>query len=37
MNFVSLEGIQILVDTAVELLQRLWETDGRPNRAHAGG
>ncbi|MBC8868715.1 MAG: hypothetical protein H8E44_04830 [Planctomycetes bacterium] len=24
-NFVSLEGIQMLVDTAVELLQELWE------------
>ena len=28
-NFVSLEGIQTLVDTAVELLQELWEGDGR--------
>ena len=28
-NFVSLEGIQTLVDTAVELLQGLWEADGR--------
>jgi neutral ceramidase len=28
-NFVSLEGIQTLVDTAVELLQGLWEGDGR--------
>ena len=28
-NFVSLEGIQMLVDTAVELLQGLWEGDGR--------
>ena len=28
-NFVSLEGIQMLVDTAVELLQGLWEVDGR--------
>jgi hypothetical protein len=28
-NFVSLEGIQTLVDTAVELLQELWEEDGR--------
>jgi len=28
-NFVSLEGIQMLVDTAVELLQELWEGDGR--------
>lgn len=27
-NFVSLEGIQTLVDTAVELLQELWERDG---------
>jgi len=26
-NFVSLEGIQVLVDTAVELLQGLWEAD----------
>jgi len=28
-NFVSLKGIQMLVDTAVELLQGLWEEDGR--------
>jgi len=28
-NFVSLEGIQTLVDTAVELLKGLWEVDGR--------
>ena len=28
-NFVSLEGIQTLVDTAVELLQILWKADGR--------
>jgi neutral ceramidase len=28
-NFVSLDGIQTLVDTAVELLQVLWEGDGR--------
>ncbi len=28
-NFVSLKGIQTLVDTAVELLQELWEGDGR--------
>lgn len=28
-NFVSLEGIQTQVDTAVELLQELWEEDGR--------
>ncbi len=28
-NFVSLDGIQTLVDTAVELLQELWEGDGR--------
>jgi len=28
-NFVSLKGIQTLVDTAVELLQELWEVDGR--------
>jgi len=28
-NFVSLEGIQMLVDTAVELLEGLWEGDGR--------
>ena len=28
-NFVSLKGIQTLVDTAVELLQELWELDGR--------
>jgi len=28
-NFVSLEGIQMLVDTAVELLQGLWKGDGR--------
>lgn len=27
-NFVSLEGIQTLVDTAVELLQGLWDEDG---------
>ena len=27
-TFVSLEGIQTLVDTAVELLQQLWEGDG---------
>ncbi len=27
-NFVSLEGIQTLVDTAVELLQQLWKEDG---------
>ncbi len=27
-DFVSLEGIQTLVDTAVELLQGLWEADG---------
>jgi neutral ceramidase len=27
-NFVSLEGIQTLVDTAVELLEELWEEDG---------
>jgi hypothetical protein len=27
-NFVSLEGIQILVDTSVELLQELWKEDG---------
>ena len=28
-NFVSLEGIEKLVDTAVELLQELWKRDGR--------
>ena len=28
-NFVQLEGIQMLVDTAVELLQELWEEDDR--------
>jgi len=28
-NFVSLEGTQTLVDTAVELLEELWEADGR--------
>ena len=28
-NFVSLKGTQTLVDTAVELLQELWEGDGR--------
>ena len=28
-NFVALDGIQTLVDTAVELLQELWERDGR--------
>ncbi len=28
-NFVPLEGIQMLVDAAVELLQHLWEEDGR--------
>lgn len=28
-NFVSLEGIQTLVDTAVELLHELWDGDGR--------
>ena len=28
-NYVSLEGIQMLVDTAVELLQKLWEEDSR--------
>jgi len=28
-NFVSLEGTQTLVDTAVDLLQELWEGDGR--------
>jgi len=28
-NFVSLEGIQMLVDTAVELLHELWEGDRR--------
>ncbi len=28
-NFVSLEKVQMLVDTAVELLQGLWEGDGR--------
>ena len=28
-NFVSLEGIQQLVDTAVELLDQLWEEDDR--------
>jgi len=28
-NFVSLEGIQMLVDTAVELLHELWDGDGR--------
>ena len=28
-NFVSLEGIQTLVDTAVELLQSLWKKEGR--------
>jgi hypothetical protein len=28
-NFVSLEGTQTLVDTAVQLLQDLWEGDGR--------
>ena len=28
-TFVSLEGIQTLVDTAVELLEQLWEEDGR--------
>jgi hypothetical protein len=28
-SFVSLEGIQTLVDTAVELLEQLWEEDGR--------
>jgi hypothetical protein len=27
-NFVSLEGIQTLVDTAVKLLQQLWEEGG---------
>jgi hypothetical protein len=25
-DFVSLEGIETLVDTAVELLQELWKT-----------
>ncbi len=28
-NFVSLEGIRMLVDTTAELLQELWEADGR--------
>ena len=28
-NFVSLEGIQTLVDTGVELLQELWKKEGR--------
>src|SRR5665213_413105 len=28
-NFVSLEGIQTLVDTSVELLKQLWKKDGR--------
>jgi neutral ceramidase len=28
-NFVSLEGIQMLVDTSVELLQELWKGHGR--------
>ncbi len=28
-NFVSIEGIETLVDTAVELLEELWERDGR--------
>ena len=28
-NFVSLEGIQKLVDTSVELLQELWKRNGR--------
>ena len=36
-NFVPLEGIQTLVDTAVELLRGLWEADGRPGRTGAGG
>ena len=27
-NFVPLEGIETLVDTAVELLQELWDADG---------
>jgi hypothetical protein len=28
-NFISLEGIQMLVDTAVELLDGLWKEDGQ--------
>jgi hypothetical protein len=28
-SFVSLAGIEMLVDTAVELLQAMWEADGR--------
>jgi len=28
-NFVTLEGIQTLVNTAVELLEELWEMDGK--------
>ncbi|MBN2296211.1 MAG: hypothetical protein JXM70_27525 [Pirellulales bacterium] len=34
-DFVSLEGIQKLVDTAVELLEELWESDavGYPSRS----
>jgi neutral ceramidase len=28
-NFVSLQGIQKLVDTSVELLQELWKKDGK--------
>ena len=28
-NFVSLEGIEMLVDTAVELLDELWKEDGQ--------
>ena len=28
-DFVSPEGIETLVDTAVSLLQELWEKDGR--------
>lgn len=28
-NFISLDGIQILVDTAVELLDELWKEDRR--------
>jgi hypothetical protein len=34
-NFVSLEGIQILVDTAVELLDELWKEDGRSPASHS--
>ena len=32
-NFVSLEGIETLVDTSVELLQELWKQDGHSRGA----